>query len=259
MKTHSENLRWDDVVFENRNRDYGAYFLRARYPDTVAKSWFGAALFVAAVLMTPGWLDRWKNRKTATVSPWKDSTTIVVYPPPLIESPPHGASKSGTGGGPPVVTAQQVPYDSIRIEKPHPAALTGDDDGGEFLSDLTAPTSDAGVESGTPVPAPAILNGAEVMPQFEGGAEAMMKFIARHLVFPPSAIRQGIEGTVYVQFVIDRDGSVRNILIMKGLFGACDTESMRVIGVMPRWKPGMQNRSPVAVRMALPIRFRINP
>jgi protein TonB len=261
MKTVDENFqRRDDVVFENRNKEYGAYLIRAAYSTNVVKSWFVSALFVFAALVLPGLMGRWKGKRNIFVLPGKDTTAVVVYPPPVIESPPPPATahvRGSPAGQFPVATAQGVSDDSLSIEKIHLPMMPGDEPGDDLFPAATTLTGGAGDGQGTEPATPAVLSAVENMPQFEGGNEAMMKFISRHLKYPPSAIRVGAEGIVFVQFVVDRDGRVKDIVVMKGIFGACDQESMRVIGIMPRWKPGMQNHTPVAVRMALPVRFTL--
>lgn len=97
----------------------------------------------------------------------------------------------------------------------------------------------------------------EQMPEFEGGAAAMMKFINSNTHYPASALRMGVEGQVYVQFVIDSDGKVNDVVVMKGVSVDCDKEAIRVIEMMPKWKPGMQSGKPVRTRYVLPVKFKI--
>ncbi|MEZ4885632.1 MAG: TonB family protein [Chitinophagales bacterium] len=104
---------------------------------------------------------------------------------------------------------------------------------------------------------PEIYSIVEVMPEFVGGQNAMFAFIAKHLQYPKTAKGKGIEGTVYVGFDIEADGSITNIHIKRGIENGEDleVEAMRVIGLMPNWKPGMQRGKAVKVAFTLPIRF----
>jgi periplasmic protein TonB len=97
-----------------------------------------------------------------------------------------------------------------------------------------------------------------VMPRYEGGLQAMTKFIQKRLKYPNSARQIGMEGTVFVRFVIDTDGAVKDVEVIKGIYGDCDREAARVIALLAEWKPGMHNHLPVSVRMVLPINFKIS-
>jgi TonB family protein len=96
----------------------------------------------------------------------------------------------------------------------------------------------------------------EDQPDFVGGYEAMIQFIKTNLEMPKDARRKGIDGTVYVQFVIDKDGSIGDVRTIRGIMPSVDSEAERVISIMPKWDPGRQNGKPVKVRFVLPVRFR---
>jgi TonB family protein len=95
-------------------------------------------------------------------------------------------------------------------------------------------------------------------PEYPGGYEAMMEFIRQNLNYPKSARREGIEGTVSASFVVNKDGSLTDIRIDKGLQQDCDDEVIWLIGQMPKWKPGFQSGKPVDVRFSLPVKFKLN-
>jgi protein TonB len=86
----------------------------------------------------------------------------------------------------------------------------------------------------------------------------MYNFIRSKIHYPASARRMGLEGTVYVSFVIDRDGKVIKVEVIRGLSPDCDKEAARVIALLPGWNPGRQNDVPVMVRMTLPITFALD-
>lgn len=96
---------------------------------------------------------------------------------------------------------------------------------------------------------------AETQPSFPGGTEALYKFLYGNIRYPELARETGIQGTVYVQFVVWNDGSIRNISLERGIGGGCDEEALRVIRMMPDWNPGLQRTKPVNVQMVLPIKF----
>ena len=97
----------------------------------------------------------------------------------------------------------------------------------------------------------------EEMPEFPGGAEAMMKSIAGNIKYPEAAIDKNIEGRVFVSFVIEKDGSVSNVKVLRGIGGGCDEEAARVISSMPKWKPGKQKGEFVRVSYQIPIMFKL--
>jgi protein TonB len=95
------------------------------------------------------------------------------------------------------------------------------------------------------------------MPEYNGGLNAMMLHVQKNMRYPASARRMGIDGTVYVSFVIDSNGALHNIKVIRGISGDCDQEARRVVALMPPWLPGKQNGIPVTVRFVLPIKFKI--
>jgi periplasmic protein TonB len=107
-----------------------------------------------------------------------------------------------------------------------------------------------------PVEAAVIFS--EIMPEPEGGLKAFYEFVGKNIKYPDLARRLDIEGRVTVQFIVEKDGSLTDIKVLKGIGGGCDEEALRVIGMAPRWHPGLQSRRPVRVRMSLPLVFRLN-
>ena len=97
----------------------------------------------------------------------------------------------------------------------------------------------------------------EEQPQFPGGTQAMMKFLGENIIYPAEAHKNGIQGRVIVNFVVNKDGSLSDINIVRGQDPLLDAEAMRVISTMPNWKPGMQRGEAVNVRYTLPIVFRL--
>ena len=98
---------------------------------------------------------------------------------------------------------------------------------------------------------------ADVMPSFPGGMAEMFKYIARNINYPQIARDHNITGTVNLSFVVERDGSITNVQVLRGIGGGCDEEAVRVIKSMPRWNPGMQRSEPVRVRFSIPVTFRL--
>lgn len=97
----------------------------------------------------------------------------------------------------------------------------------------------------------------EEMPSYPGGAAAVANYIANNLQYPQSAIENGIQGKVFVQFVVEKDGSVSNVKVIRGLSTECDEAAVNVVKSMPKWTPGKQRNQPVRVSYSLPIMFRL--
>lgn len=98
----------------------------------------------------------------------------------------------------------------------------------------------------------------EQMPQFPGGEQELFKFIGGTIKYPEDAEEAGIEGVVYVTFVVEKDGTIGGARVLRGIGGGCDEEAVRVIRAMPAWEPGMQRGKAVRVQYNLPIRYKLN-
>jgi protein TonB len=95
-------------------------------------------------------------------------------------------------------------------------------------------------------------------PQFKGGEKARAKYLVNEIQYPEEAAKQGIDGVVFVQFIVENDGTVTNIKIKRGVNELLDAEAIRVVQNMPNWTPGMQNGKPVRVMVTMPIRFKLD-
>ena len=102
-----------------------------------------------------------------------------------------------------------------------------------------------------------IFTVVESMPGFPGGDAARMKFLQKNIKYPQMARESGIQGTVYVTFVVEHDGSVSDVRILRGIGGGCDEEAVRVIKSMPKWNAGKQRGKPVRVQFNMPIKFTL--
>lgn len=102
-----------------------------------------------------------------------------------------------------------------------------------------------------------VLEKAEVMPQFPGGNQAMMKFVSENVQYPEEAKEKEISGRVLVGFIVEKDGSVNEVKIVRGIGGGCDEEAVRVVKAMPKWKPGKQDGKTVRVSYTMPFFFKM--
>ena len=99
----------------------------------------------------------------------------------------------------------------------------------------------------------------EQMPSFPGGTEAMMKYIRDVLVYPKADRDNGVSGSCYITFVVEKDGSISNVRVLRGISGAqaCNEEAIRIVNTMPKWIPGKQNGVLVRVQYNIPVKFTL--
>lgn len=242
----------DEVVFDHRNKLYGAYSIRKSYTSSLTKGSGGSllviGLFIAAVqaalmLRPDGKRTNDGLIKCGVIEPLTDIKIKQDQPAKKIQQQPKTNAAL-----PPRAVAKPVdpPVEDVQPQR----STNGVDNGPSTAEPQTGP----GIEvTSTPdvVAPPQTVDMAEVMPQFEGGASAMYRFLRRHLRYPHT----DQQGTVYVRFVIDITGTVTGVEVIRGVSGLLDREASRVIAIMPKWKPGAQHGAPVNVRMILPIKF----
>ena len=134
------------------------------------------------------------------------------------------------------------------------------------LSSLEDDQSKAQVQTYTPPPPPKpveeeateeIFVVVEKQPEFPGGTTALMKFLGDNIKYPVIAQENGIQGRVITNFVVERDGSISDVQVVRGQDPSLDKEAVRVIKTMPKWAPGQQRGKPVRVRFTLPVVFRL--
>lgn len=104
---------------------------------------------------------------------------------------------------------------------------------------------------------PEIFLIVEEQPEFPGGDVARVHYFSNQIKYPEQAKENGIQGIVYIGFVVEPDGSISNVSVLRGIGGGCDEEAVRVVKQMPAWKPGKQRNIPVRVRFTLPVRFTL--
>lgn len=255
-----KNLSWNDLVFDKRNKDYGAYVLRKAYGGRVMLA-FIIALFTLALVMAFPAIKRYFTHEETVVR----ETKTVKYtdlappppidkntpPPPQVEVPPPVKTLKFI---PPEVTHEEVAEEVTptidELKEVQPAAETSD---GPAEVDFDEPVVEAIAE---PLDDPnKVYLVVEQQPEFPGGVAAMMKFISHNMKYPAQARRTETDGSVYVEFVIDQQGQISDARVIKGIGAGCDEEALRVVNKMPAWKPGKQNGKPVRVRFVLPVKF----
>lgn len=258
MKPETTRPTWEDILFENRNKEYGAYAIRKSYDDNVTKASL-IMIFVASFAFGALQVASLMDVKISVPAPPKLDSRLI-YEPTIIPNPPIEKTKVTEVRHAirdvleRVVTTEVQTAPVEQVDPVGPGSETGKGDG----------FPDPGViNGGDVISTPAVVEPAkpvdvaEVMPEFNGGVSAMMKFLQKHLKYPASARHMAIEGSVFVRFVVNEEGEVINVEVIKGVYNVLDKEAMRVIAMMPKWKPGRQHNNPVSVRMVLPVKFRL--
>lgn len=250
-----------EMLFEKRNKEYGAYAIRTTYNDSLIK----ALLILGAILLfivgsTLAYNNFFAEKPLALEKEiyFTDVITEVDLKDPTQQKKPE---QTRTAYKPATQAEATVVRDNPEIQ-PDPKIQTGVTTSSEIKGDTLDQIALVGDPKGTtPETKPVIEDIVEIvadtMPQFPGGTEALMNFLSGNIVYPDKAVAMGIEGTVYVNFVVNKEGKVDNIKILKGIGGDCNEEAMRVVAKMPKWKPGKNAGKEVKVMFNLPIRFRL--
>lgn len=251
----------NDIVFEERNKAYGAYALRKNHNRTVALALLITGSTFLFVVSLPAIID-WINNKMEEVEVPVDMTAVDLTPPPPLDEtepppppPPPPPVMETVKFTPPVVTDEEVVDEPPPIqteETPQISTVTqeGTDDAiiiPEEASAVVEPVSDE------------IFTIVEQPPEFPGGYEELTKFIVKNFQYPQMEREAGISGTCYVTFVVEKDGSITGIEIQRGVSGgpACNKEAIRLVKLMPKWNIGKQNGRAVRARFSLPIKFAL--
>jgi protein TonB len=254
---------WEDIVFENRNKDYGAYLNRKSYSKSVvvaAGITFLVLVFVLAFPAIKEFFGSFGEKEEVAIK----NTTVVSLdqpppitpnqpPPPDVRIPPP--VKTIIKFLPPKVTDKEVVEEE---EMPTIEEIKENETGSVDVEGTGEVIFEEPVEEAKGEDPNKVFLVVEQPPEFEGGLEAMYKFISKNMKYPASARRMNIEGSVFVGFVVDADGKISETSIIKGISADCDKEALRVVQMMPKWRPGKQSGRPVRVKFVLPIKFRLD-
>lgn len=248
--------RFDDIVFEIRNKDYGAYILRKSYNRTVLIALMFGIMLVSTAIIVPylnakvlGTSVTDSERKVEIKMQNLDQPTEKVAPPP--ELPPPADLVQQVKYVPPVVV------DSISAEE-NVQLMTADQAQTEVTNkDVLeiVPEAKPEIQEAESEPAPFIV--VEEMPIPQGGLEGLLRFIAENTRYPEVARENNIEGKVFVKFCVTSKGGVDQVSISKGVDPELDAEAMRVVRMLPTFKPGKQGGRAVPVWYTVPIIFQI--
>ncbi|MVM35810.1 TonB family protein [Spirosoma sp. HMF4905] len=264
-------LTYNDIIFQARNQAYGAFDLRQHYRPTLSRAvGLGVGLFLLGVAI-PTLYDRfWPKESSSDRQIMTEVTLTKVEELPaekLIELPPVEKQPvvNTVRNLPPVVMPEAdvieenppATVDELKDATSGPETAEGSGD----VEVIAAPEAKAPSVQEKAVEVEAKTEGEFVMveqqPEYPGGINALMSFLGKNLNYPRSAASAGVAGRVYVSFVVNTDGSLTDIQVLKGIGFGCDEEAIRVMNKMPRWKPGKQSGRAVRVKYNLPISFTL--
>jgi protein TonB len=268
---------WLNLVFKNRNQAYGAYQLRSESGRTSMQALiFGSAIFIL-LFSAPKIYSLLSTEDQVVVERLDDERIVEVVLPPKVELPKIKEELLLPKADPiaekiktvkpmsrPTPVADAPPFTPPTIEEMDHAAVGPITADGKETDLASVPAEGTGngtgpgnVSSEGSGSGDEIYNAIDIQafPEFEGGMKAWYKFIQRNLRYPSTALEQEKQGKVFVSFVIERDGTISDVKVMKGVGYGMDEEASRVIKKSPKWKPGIQNGKSVRVRFNMPITF----
>jgi len=247
---------FDDIVFEERNKEYGAYKLRKRYSRTVIFAMLIGIIIIGTAVITPylnakALENRQKRaeRQVEIKMENLDQPNETVAPPPPPPPPPADVVQQQKYVPPEVV-------DSIRPEDVK-QLMTADQAQVEVKNDEVVEIVEVKeeVQEEDPEAVPFVV--VEEMPMFPGGERELLLYIAEHTNYPEIAKENNIQGRVIVRFCVTSKGGVNQVSILKGVHPELDAEAIRVVNSLPPFKPGKQGGKPVPVWYMVPITFTL--
>jgi len=248
---------WCNLVFEGKNKNYGAYELRQmsakRHVLALLLSISIFVLGVSAPLLLKSILPPRPNANTDETI----LTNVTIDKPEDLKPPedlPIPEMRRTIQFTAPVITNNDVNDDETPIIDNllnSTAAIASITQEGSDNPEIPVPNFSLVEKEPDPVPF------VEKMPEFPGGELARIQFLKENIKYPSIATEMGISGRVILQFVVDKYGKISNIKVLRGIGGGCDEEAIRVAKLMPAWKPGSQNGRNVPVYFTFPIVFAL--
>lgn len=266
---------WTEMVFEGRNKEYGAYRLRKNAGKRNLYSLI--TIFIAALAIWGGIsLVKFVESRTKSVAQTSVAELSALNQPKKkaevkqqkklkLEQPEKVVErvKSSVKFTAPVIKKDDEvkPEDELKTQDELMSTKTAigaldvkgnDDANGEVLKIKEAVAQ--------PEPKPEVekvFDVVEQMPSFPGGPSALMEWLSNNVKYPVVAQENGVQGRVVVSFVVERDGSITDVKVVRGVDPSLDKEASRVVRAMPRWIPGKQNGSAVRVKYNVPVAFRL--
>ena len=280
--TNEVNLssrEWCDLVFEGKNKDFGAYVIRTdsprRHMRAVIYTVIGFGLLILGLIKVNEYMEQKRiadvtdqevvfiDMTPADEEPVPEKTRLDQEKPEVLREEVLNTIKVTEAA---IVEDDQVnKEDEIKTQEEHMesdhSAGSVDFDKGTDKKDVMREWKDEiVVEEKTEAPKvvkEVIFRSVEQMPQFPGGDVALMKYLSSHIQYPAMAAENNVQGKVILQFVIEKDGRVGEVKLARSVDKDLDKEAIRVVKSLPKFSPGRQNGQPVRVWYTLPVSFRL--
>lgn len=270
-KINLHRAEWLEVIFDQKNKGYGAYELRRQSDANTARALLYAGTCFIMMFLSPKIISLIKGNVPEEVT--QNQVEVVVAPPPAVnpETPPPPAVEPPPARQdqvkfpPPVVRADNLVND---VEPPQIKDLQNADPGQKTIAG--SPDADIVIVEtagdGPKKDAAAIVDDRqvydiailEVPPTFPGGIEKFYQYLNKSIKYPLMAAENNIQGKVFVSFVVEKNGSLTDIKVIRSLGGGTDEEAVRVLKASPTWIPGIQNGKQVRVKYNIPISFSLS-
>ncbi len=269
--------KWVDMVFDGKNKSYGAFQLRKGTSGRNIKS---LIILVIAAALVGGFLA-WKvieQKQAEQQAAYMEAMELsklqkeakkqekkeVVKPKvePKKEIPVARQTQKFTA---PVIKKDELVKEENQIKQmdklDDKVAVGTENHEGTKDRNVEAVRNDIAVNTPPPAPKEEVTNKVfdvvEVMPSFPGGQGALMSYLSSHVKYPVVAQENGVQGRVTVSFVVERDGSITDVHVVRSVDPSLDREAARVVSTMPNWQPGKQNGSAVRVKFNVPVQFKL--
>lgn len=265
----TKTLTWDDLIFENRNKAYGAYQLRINYHKRVTNSLMYSLAGILALFVLPVVLSKVFKPEVITTTPkMKEFVTVFNYDKlliPQVETKTKELAATGTSKQTPAVDphafkpiTEPVPDPAINPTSGQIVNPSGTADPGGLIAGNVSNTQPSGTTV-DPVVEPSVFNIAsvDVQPDFPGGLEKFYLFITKNLRFTAHARDAGLNGNYYVTFIVDESGLINDIKLMRPIGYGQDEMVTQVLSKSPAWKPGLFHSKPCKTQMVLPLNFNL--
>jgi protein TonB len=261
--------KWIDVVFNSRNKNYGAYILRRENSKTTSRALIYAIVFFVlvvsmptiiakikgfipkaddkvkitdVVLLPPPPVDQTKKPPPPPPEPPKPKVDQVRFPPPIVKPDNEVKEKD-----PPTVKELQVADPGQKDQKGDPNQDIRIDE----------PVGNSDIKQVVEEDPNKIFASVENLPEFPGGQDKFIAYLSKTIRYPAVDRENGTQGRVILTFVVERDGSLTDIKVSRSLSPGTDAEAVRALKSSPKWKPGIQNGRPVRVQYSVPVSFAL--
>jgi len=248
---------FDDIVFESRNKDYGAYRLRKKYSRNVLVALLIGLIIIGTATITPylnakALENRTKRaeRQVEITMENLDQPAEQIAPPPPPPPPPQDVVQQQKYV-PPVVVDSVKPEEVTQLMTADQAQVEVKDE--EVIEPIQEVKEEVQEEETEAEPFVVV----EEMPMFPGGETELLTWISQHTQYPEVAKENNIQGKVIVRFCVTAKGTVDRVSILKGVDPELDKEAIRVVQTLPPFKPGKQGGKPVPVWYMVPINFTL--